>query len=316
MAPPRPPLPPGLVVLLLAMATGHAHVVPLFAKLGMASALDGHRLSAAELAEKTGTRPEALARFLAFCTCIGLVRQSGGLFELTETGQMLATPAFGEEAAARGEASHLAVWQHLEAALRGEPSAHAAVPRRARVAAMHFFALREYIAGFKRSETYVDVGSGDSSLLAGILKASARSEGIYVDRASELTRMKAELKTAGVAHQCDFLEPAATLPPGDAYVVSNRLEQLGDDAAAALLGRCRASMRANGRVLVIGPLVHDQFQQRLPDAAVVDLEMLVFTPSGRARDEAELSALCTRAGLVVRSFVRASIAYVLEATAA
>jgi hypothetical protein len=44
--------------------------------------------------------------------------------------------------------------------------------------------------------------------------------------------------------------------------------------------------------------------------------MLVFTPSGRARDEAELSALCTRAGLVVRSFVRASIAYVLEATAA
>jgi hypothetical protein len=301
------------------MATGQAHVVPLFVKLGIASALDGHKLSAAELAEKTGTKPEALGRFLAFCTHVGIVREQGDLFELTETGQMLVTPAFGDEAMARGEASYWAAWQNLEAALRGDratPQRDVTPLRRARVAETHFFALREYLAGFKRSEKYVDVGSGDASLLTGILKASARSEGVYVDRGTELTRIKAELKAAGVAHQCDFLEPAATLPPGDAFLVSNRLEELGDDAAAALLGRCRASMRPNGRVLVIGPLVRNEFEKALPEAALVDMEMLLFTPSGTARDLPALRALCMRAGLVETSFVRASTTYVLEARAA
>jgi O-methyltransferase domain len=116
-------------------------------------------------------------------------------------------------------------------------------------------------------------------------------------------------------HRCELAVAGADLPAGDAFVVSNLLEELGDDDAATLLGCCRTALRPHGRVLVIGPLVHDRARRRFGFAALVDLEMLLFTPSGTVRSEEALRALCTCAGLTPKSFVPAQGDFVLEAVA-
>lgn len=323
MAPPRPPIPAGAVIAVLMRATGNAHAAPLLAKLGIPDLLADRPRTAAELAEATETRPDALRRFLAFCVCLDLVSErAGGVFQLTELGSMLVTSdaGFRDAAALRGERAYVDRWVDLEAVVRGQKPSQAVegvdlmALRRARVAVAHRAALAGCAAAFARSETYVDVGSGDPALVAGILAASGRSEAIFIGSAPDLARAKAHLSAARVAHRCELVAPAAELPAGDALVLSHRIEELGDDHAATLLGRCRSAVRRNGRVLIIGSLSHDPYGRMLGDAAAVDLEMLLFTPSGTLRSEEALRALCTRSGLTPKRFVPTESAYVLEAT--
>jgi hypothetical protein len=212
--------------------------------------------------------------------------------------------SFAGDAAVRGARRYVDRWNGLEAVLRGGTRDAADVDLdvldRARVAAAHRAALADCAAAFSRSETYVDVESGDPALLAAILQKSARSEGIFVGRVADLERAKAVLSAASVAQRCELQLPQDALPRGDAYIVSHRLEALGEDAAVALLARARRAMKPNGRVLVIGQVLLNQFAQLDASGAVADLEMLLLTEGGKLRSEEEIRALGTLASLAAQ----------------
>lgn len=325
MAPPIPKPPPGAAIAALTIAIANAHCIPVLVRLGVLDRLDGRRSPVEELAAETGTDPAALARVLAFCHCAGLVTAANDeTYALTELGQMLVRDhgeSFAGDAAIRGARRYAERWDDLEAILRGGPRTAAGLDLdaldRARVAAAHRAALADCAAAFARSETYVDVESGDPALLAAVLQKSGRSDGVFVGRPADLERAKAVLSAARVAQRCELVAPEETLPAGDAYVLSHRLERLGDDDALALLGRVRRAMKPTARLLVIGRALRNRYDQIGIEGAAADLEMLVLTPSGRLRSEREVHALCARASLAAKPAVLVGTSSsVIEATVA
>jgi hypothetical protein len=307
MSPPIPKPLAGDAYRFLAIAFANASCIPLLVRLGVFDGPPRGVKHLDEIAKRTGLDAAVLARVLLVCRCAGLITDvRDGRFSLTDHGQLLAPDepeGAAREAAMRAARTYRERWDALESILRGGARTAAGIEveelDRANVAETHRAVLADCAAAFSRSETYVDVESGDPALLAAVLQRSARSEGVFVGKAAELERARRVLSEARVAQRCAFVvaESAATLPPGDAYIVSHRLEALGDDQADALLARARRAMKPNGRVLLIERVLRNQFDQLDAGAVATDLEMLLLTPAGKLRTQEELEALCTRASL-------------------
>jgi hypothetical protein len=81
---------------------------------------------------------------------------------------------------------------------------------------------------------------------------------------------------------------------GDAYAMKFIIHDWDDDDAVRILRNCRRVMRGQARLLVIERVVTAGDE---PDfGKLSDLQMLVFTPSGRERTEAEFRVLYKGAG--------------------
>jgi hypothetical protein len=82
---------------------------------------------------------------------------------------------------------------------------------------------------------------------------------------------------------------------GDAYIMKRIIHDWDDARAAQLLRNCRAAMVSEGRVLVVDAVIDES-----PSALygkLLDMEMLVLTPYGKERTEAEFRQLFAEAGL-------------------
>jgi O-methyltransferase domain len=105
------------------------------------------------------------------------------------------------------------------------------------------------------------------------------------------------ISSAEIADRCkvvsgDFF--AAVPEGGDAYLLSNVIHDWDDDHAVKILSTCRAAM-ADAACLLVVELVLPQ--DGAPSVGkIVDLQMLVITPGGRQRTEAEFRTLLGRAG--------------------
>lgn len=141
--------------------------------------------------------------------------------------------------------------------------------------------------------TVVDVGGGNGTLLAEILRAHPDVRGTLVDLPRTVAGAADVFRAAGVEERAStagqsFFDP---LPAGaDVYVLKNVLADWPDGHAAALLRRCAEAARPGGRVVVAGGVT--------PEAASPALLMLVLV-GGRDRTLAEFRDLARGAGLEV-----------------
>jgi hypothetical protein len=88
---------------------------------------------------------------------------------------------------------------------------------------------------------------------------------------------------------------------GDAYVMKFIIHDWDDGRAIRILHNCRHAMGTEGRLLVIERVLSAGDE---PDfGKLSDLQMLVFTPSGRERTEAEFRALYEAAGSQLTSVI-------------
>jgi hypothetical protein len=145
--------------------------------------------------------------------------------------------------------------------------------------------------------TIVDVGGGRGSLMITILRQNPQARGILFDRPHVIAGAAAPAGEAGVADRCrvlagDFFDrvPAG----GDVYLMKKIIHDWDDERARAILANCRAAMTAAGRLLLLEQVI-------LPGngpsfGKVADLQMLVMTPGGRERTEAEYRTLLAAAG--------------------
>ncbi len=143
----------------------------------------------------------------------------------------------------------------------------------------------------------VDVGGGHGALLAGILKAHPGLRGIVYDQPHVVEGARATLEAAGVADRCaveggDFFEGVP--PGGDAYLLKNIIHDWDDARATTILRHCRRAIGPDGKLLLVELLVPPRNTPGFAHWA--DLEMLVMTPGGRERTEAEYAALYAAAG--------------------
>lgn len=89
-----------------------------------------------------------------------------------------------------------------------------------------------------------------------------------------------------------------SIPPGgDAYLLKQVIHDWDDARCVAILRNCHKAMSPTAKLLIVERVMPDRAERgRAADSYLLDLEMLVNTPGGRERTEAEFSDILTEAG--------------------
>ncbi|GAB2985883.1 methyltransferase [Saccharothrix stipae] len=146
-----------------------------------------------------------------------------------------------------------------------------------------------------RFPTVVDVGGGNGTLLAAVLKANPEVRGHLVELEPTAAEADRTFRAEGLAERArvtagSFFDP---LPAGaDAYLLCDILHNWDDDRAGQVLGRCAEAAAPTSRVLVI-ELVGGR-----PANSAIDLSMLAIF-GGRERRVEEFRELAAPHGLVL-----------------
>ncbi|MFH8407961.1 methyltransferase [Streptomyces sp. NPDC018019] len=301
------------------------HVVAAAVRLGVLDRIGAGTRTADDVATACGTQPQATLRLLRALAALGLLTEhEPGTFEVTAAGALLRNDTQDSMAAlARMFSSPVMTraWERLEDSVRsGEPAFDAvfgtdffshlkgdpelsqefntAMSQGTRTAAQDVPAHYD----FGRFTTIVDVGGGDGTLLAAILRAHPAPRGMIYDTAEGLAQAGARLAAEGVADRVtletgDFF--AAAPAGGDLYLLKSVIHDWNDEQCAGILRHIRQVLPADGRVLIIEPVLADAVR---PDAPAViymsDLNMLVNV-GGRERTRADFEALCAQAGFTI-----------------
>jgi hypothetical protein len=234
----------------------HSQALIAAAQLGIADLLSEGPRRAEELAGATGMHPRALFRLLRALAGLGVFSiLDDGRFALTPLGEPLRSEVPGSlRALAQFFAVEMQAWSALLYSVKTSASGwerelgveHYAYFAQNPEASAHYNgamawgtarALPDILAAydFGRLDTLVDVAGGRGALLAGILPAYPRLQGILLDRPHVVAEAAPVLQAAGVADRCkiiggDFL---TDLPVGaDAYMLKNVVLGMTDAEAA------------------------------------------------------------------------------------
>jgi O-methyltransferase domain len=137
---------------------------------------------------------------------------------------------------------------------------------------------------WRSGETVVDVGGGNGSLLAELLKAHPDLRGIVFDL-PETTRDESLFGDGLEFVAGSFFE---RVPEGDVYLLATILHDWDDDSAAKILLTIRAAAPQNARLIILDAVVPPGNEPFGPKW--LDLLMLTLF-AGRERDEGQWRAL-------------------------
>jgi hypothetical protein len=295
--------------------------VTLAAELGVADAMGESPTPVEQLAAATGTQVDGLYRLLRLLASVGVFSESEGhAFALTPVGRALRSDAprsIRSLARWYNERSLETAWLELEHAVRTGESAFERAhglpcfeyfekhPSAAKIfdEAMGNFTASagEAVAkayDFSDVKHLVDVGGSQGVLLSAVLDHFPNVRTTLFDLPHVVERAMPALAAGRHAGRIetasgDFF---AGVPAGaDAYIMKSIVHDWDDDRCVSLLSNCRKVMAPGGRVLVVEGLVSNG-----PESVylkILDMQMLVATPGGRERTEAEFAALFQKAGL-------------------
>lgn len=250
------------------------------ASIGIFAEDDERRFLLTPLAEPLRSDvPGSVLSFVRFMCAPMLLEPWGNLLYSVQTGR----PAFDH---VHGMSLYAYLAQHPDAAA----VFHAGMSTMSR----HPAVLDAY--DFAGATVVVDVGGGDGTLLAGILRANPALHGILFDRPEIAEAARGHLEREGLTDRCrvvggSFFE---SVPEGgDLYILSDVVHNWGDDQVVTILANCRRAMPASGRLLVIQEVLPPGNEPALGKFA--DLNMLVV-PGGRERTADEQRTVLAAAG--------------------
>jgi hypothetical protein len=310
--------PPALVMSQMLSGYWISMSLYLAAKLGLADLVKDGPRSADDLAKATRTHAHSLFRVLRALAAVGVFTEDDqGRFALTPLANQLRSDMPGSQrslAIMMGE-EHYRAWGELEHSVRtGQPafdrifgkgvfeylSEH---PDSARI-------FDEAMVGVHGAEssamcdaydfsafgTLVDVGGGNGSLLATVLKRTPRLQGVLYDLPHVIERAKASLQSAGLAGRCrteagSFFEK---VPAGeDAYLLRHIIHDWDDERSLTILRNVRKVIPSKGKLLVVEGVIPPGNGPSF--TKLLDLTMLVI-PGGMERTESEYRELYGKAG--------------------
>jgi hypothetical protein len=307
------------------------------AKLELADRLAGGPKSAEALAEEAGTHADTLFRLLRALASIGVFRETGPrMFANTEESELLRKDVPGSQwamAVMMGE-EHYAAWGELLYSVRTGKGGFAKVfqqrpfeylathPEQAAVfdAAMTSVHGRETApmvaaCDFSQARVVADIGGGNGSVLAELLRSQPHIRGMLYDLPHVVERAKRNLEKAGLLARCDCIggDFFREIPSGaDVYLFRHIIHDWLDDEVVTILSNCRRAMKPTSRIVLAETIVPAG-----NDYAFVkwlDLNMLVI-PEGRERTEEDYRRLFDAAGLrLMRVIDTPAEIHLIEAT--
>jgi hypothetical protein len=288
------------------------------AKLGLADLVKDAPRTSDDLARATGTHPRSLYRLLRALASIGVfAEEPGKRFALTPLADCLRSDVPGSQRAAAlmmGDEQYQSWADVLHSLQTGRPAFDrrfgkpifgylADHPDQAKVfdaamTAIHGGETRPMLDAYDFSGigTLVDVGGGNGSLLAEVLRQYPAMHGVLFDRPDVIERARANLRAAGLEQRCraaggDFFQ---ALPEGgDAYLFRHIIHDWDDEQSRTILANCRKAMGTSARLLLIESVIPPGNEHFL--GKWLDLHMLVI-PGGLERTEAEYRDLLAAAG--------------------
>ncbi|MGC2655880.1 MAG: methyltransferase [Mycobacterium sp.] len=299
-----------------------AEVLFAAARLGVADLIGESESAAVELAAQYNADSTSFTRLLRTMASMGLLTEpSPGRFRLTESGGLLRSDrADSLRAFVRmfGDPAMLAAWRELETAVRtGQTtfdklygtSFFDYLAQRPELSAQFNAAMRQTTVAaaqqlpdsydFNRFHTVVDIGGGDGTLLAAVLKANPALQGILFDTAEGLAQSDETFVAAAVGDRAtrvvgDFFHSA---PPGaDLYLLKSVIHDWDDERCATILGHVRRVIPGDGRLLIIEFVLSPVVDGAMPLMTYLnDLNMLVNV-GGRERTREEFQHLCATTG--------------------
>jgi hypothetical protein len=317
---PTDPMPPAVALRHLLYGYRLSQAIYVAAKLGLADALKDGPKGSDELATAVGAHPEALHRLLRVLASVGIFAEvDQRRFTLTPLGALLQTDVPGSwwgTAVLTGEWWWPAYGALLYSVTTGKPAHdHVYGMRNFEYFAQHPDVGQLFHAGiaarrgplsravaaaynFAGVPLLIDVGGGTGDLIAAILKVNPAMRGVVFDLPYILDDARALLEMEGVAARCDVVggDFFASVPAGGhAYILRSVIHDWEDAQAVAILKNCHRAMQGQGKLLLVERVMPERAAQA-PQVVLADLEMLVMTPSGRERTEAEFRALFAAAG--------------------
>lgn len=294
-------------------------VIYVIAKLGLADHLAEGPLTAVELASAVNANPENLGRVLRLAAFYGLLAElPEGRFELTPFARPLrgdVEHSIAPTAVMLGQDHYRAWGALLHSVTSGEsafqhvygmpmfdylakhPNAQADFDAAMGAGTEVFLKSLADVYDFSKSQLLVDVGGGNGSVSAVILKRNAAMEAVIYDQPQVLEAADRYLSDAGVRARCrlvpgNFFE---TVPDGgDVYFLSNIIHDWDDERALRILRSCRAAMTPAAALLLLETILPEH--GRPSQAAMGDVNMMVML-TGRERTEEQYRKLLAAADL-------------------
>jgi ubiquinone/menaquinone biosynthesis C-methylase UbiE len=304
-----------------------SQAIAVAADLGIADVLKDGPRTAADIARTANASEDGVYRLLRALGSVGLFAETGNRrFRLTPLGRLLRTDssrALGGYARFTGHESTWRPWGELRHSVRtGEPAFDhvfampifeyfAKMPESAAVfdAAMTSISTLESKAvvaayDFSGINTLVDVAGGHGLMIVTILKANRRMRGILFDLPHVTAGATVLLQSGGVADRCQIVSGDffASVPEGgDAYIMKHIIHDWDDDRASQILQSCHRALQPGGKLLIVDAVIPPGNTAHF--GKLLDLEMLVLTPRGRERTQAEFRELLKRSGFRLRRVV-------------
>lgn len=310
------------------------------AELRIPDLLAGGPKRSEELAAAAGAHAPSLDRLLRALTTIEICREGDdGTFELSPMGELLRSEVDGSlRSWTIFWGNHLwPVWGRLPDAVRTGQSGRTTetggvdfdrLERNPEEAAVFNAAMVELTRLSARSvvEAYdfsgltriVDVGGGYGELLAVILVAHRRAQGVLFDLSHAIEAAAPHLQRAGIADRCELVAGNFfdSVPSGaDTYVLKSVIHDWNDERSRVILDNCRRAMGSGARLLLVERIVPERLEPSPTHQAIVrsDLTMLVAL-GAKERTEAEFDALLNSAGFQITRVVPAAAGFsVIEA---
>jgi O-methyltransferase domain/Dimerisation domain len=274
------------------------------AELGIHQALAQGPRSVNDLADETGAEPDALRRLLRALASDGIfAEEERGVFRHTPTSELLLESGWDDFAVLFGGVWYRAV-ERLDASgkavfpdifgtdfwswLAEHPEQRARFDR-AMAQGSDTRIERLETVEWRDGETVVDVGGGNGSLLAELLKLHPGLHGIVFDL-PETVRDESLF-----GERLEFVEGSffERVPRGDVYILGTILHDWDDDSATKILRTVRAAAPEHARLVVIDAVVPPGNEPFGPKW--LDLLMLTMF-AGRERDEEQWRALLADGG--------------------
>lgn len=299
------------------------------AKLGIADLLKDGAKHCDALATATNTHSDSLYRVLRALSSVGIfVETEPRYFQLTPLATVLqndvpnSLKAFvlmlGEE--------HYQAWGNLLDSIRTGECAfeqkygmnifeyYLQNPTSGKIFedAMTNFSTIENVAvieayDFSKINTLVDVGGGYGSLLVSILHQYPTLQGILFDETFVIEQAEAFFQQQEIRDRTsriggNFFE---TIPSGgDAYLLKHIIHDWDDSRAIAILQNCHKAINPGGKILVIEQVIppgNEPFGGKF-----LDINMLVMSPGGRERTQAEYQELFKQSGFQLTQIIPTS----------
>jgi hypothetical protein len=295
-----------------------SHSVGVAAELQIPERLAAGPRTAADLAAECGANEHSLRRLLrALVAMEVLIEAPPGHFGLTPLGEQLRADKLGPAARLFNSEFHVRSWAHMDHSVRTGEIAfdyvhgmhdwdfYATHPEEGAL----FDAAMSANTGpvitavadaydFSRFPTIADIGGGNGTLLAEILRRHPHNRGVLFDLPHVAERAQARLRGSGVADRIEFVGGSflESVPSGaDAYLMKTIIHDWNDAYAAKIIERCRTAVETGGFLILIERVLPEEVDPQHLEALMVDLNMMVNN-GGLERTQTEFRVLLERSG--------------------